>query len=231
MGEASPSYLRSRVAASRIAEVNPDARIIAILRDPADLVRSLHLQLLKEHVETEADLRRAIASEQTIRAGLRVRRYSDHVNYVEQLRRYDDAFPAEQLLILIYDDFRRDNAATVREVLRFLGVDTAPATISVEANPSVRLRSRRLDALVRALYAGDSRSARAARNALRTLLPKRMRGDSLAAIRRRLLYGRPAEADEAVMRELRLRFKGEVVALSEYLGRDLVSEWGYDRVE
>jgi hypothetical protein len=33
------------------------------------------------------------------------------------------------------------------------------------------------------------------------------------------------------MRELRVRFKAEVVALSEYLGRDLVSEWGYDRVE
>ncbi len=50
-------------------------------------------------------------------------------------------------------------------------------------------------------------------------------------MRRRVLYGRPAEADEDVMRELRVRFKGEVVALSEYLGRDLVNEWGYDRVE
>src|SRR3989442_12151635 len=53
VGEASPSYLRSHVAAACIAEINPHARIVAILRDPASLVRSLHLQLLKEHVETE----------------------------------------------------------------------------------------------------------------------------------------------------------------------------------
>ncbi len=32
------------------------------------------------------------------------------------------------------------------------------------------------------------------------------------------------------MRELRSRFKGEVVALSEHLGRDLVKLWGYDDV-
>ena len=33
------------------------------------------------------------------------------------------------------------------------------------------------------------------------------------------------------MRELRRRFASEVVALSEYLGRDLVSLWGYDRLK
>jgi hypothetical protein len=33
------------------------------------------------------------------------------------------------------------------------------------------------------------------------------------------------------MAELRRRFRGEVEALGEYLGRDLVSLWGYDRVE
>jgi hypothetical protein len=32
------------------------------------------------------------------------------------------------------------------------------------------------------------------------------------------------------MIELRRRFKPEVVALSEYLNRDLVSLWGYDKI-
>ena len=32
------------------------------------------------------------------------------------------------------------------------------------------------------------------------------------------------------MLELRRRFKPEVVALSEYLGRDLVSLWGYEQI-
>ena len=44
-GEATPSYLKSGTAASRIAELQPDARIIAILREPASFLRSLHLQI------------------------------------------------------------------------------------------------------------------------------------------------------------------------------------------
>ena len=64
-GEASPSYLRSLDAAARIAQLRPDARIIAIFREPASFIRSLHLQLLQAQVETEKDLARAIALEDT----------------------------------------------------------------------------------------------------------------------------------------------------------------------
>src|SRR5205085_8089184 len=97
VGEASPSYLRSREAAAAIAAVQPDARIIAIFREPASFLRSLHLHLLQEHVETEKDFRRAVAGEEITRAGQRVRRYSDHVDYVEQLRRFHAVFSREQV--------------------------------------------------------------------------------------------------------------------------------------
>ena len=56
IGEASSSYLWSHIAGARIAEVQPGARIIAILREPASFLRSLHLQLLQSHVETEEGL-------------------------------------------------------------------------------------------------------------------------------------------------------------------------------
>jgi hypothetical protein len=46
----------------------------------------------------------------------------------------------------------------------------------------------------------------------------------------KLVYAKPQPPDEALMAELRVRMKPEVVALSEYLGRDLVSLWGYDSV-
>src|SRR5271157_4742395 len=61
VGEASSSYLWSGTAAGAIAEIQPDARIIAILREPASFLRSLHLQLLQSHVETQKDFQRAIA--------------------------------------------------------------------------------------------------------------------------------------------------------------------------
>jgi hypothetical protein len=46
----------------------------------------------------------------------------------------------------------------------------------------------------------------------------------------RVIYGAPKPADDEFMLELRKRFKPEVEALSDYLGRDLVAEWGYDRL-
>jgi hypothetical protein len=223
-GEASPGYLRSRTAARAIHELQPRAKIVAILREPASFVRSMHMQMVQEHVERETDLRRAFEREEIERAGQRVRRYSDHVEYVEQLRRYHEVFGREQVLVLIYDDFRADNEGTVRRVLRFLGVDEHVPIEAVEANPTVRVRSMRLDALVRRLYAG--RPARG----LRALLPARVRRGVLGRLRRGIVYGRPQEVDRELEMELRARFRGEVEALSEYLERDLVGLWGYGHV-
>ena len=102
VGEASGQYLRSRTAASGIAALQPAARIIAILREPASFLRSFHLQMVSSRVETETDFQTAIARERDRRAGRRIPRschnreallYSDHVRYVEQLRRFYAAFP------------------------------------------------------------------------------------------------------------------------------------------
>ena len=50
-------------------------------------------------------------------------------------------------------------------------------------------------------------------------------------LRRKLIYGKPPPPDEQFMLELRRRFEPEVVAMSEYLERDLVSLWGYDKLD
>ena len=95
VGEATALYLWSRTRRARIAEVQPDARIIAILREPASFLRSLHLQFVQTYVETESDLRKALALEDARREGREIPRYtywpqallySEHVRYVEQLQ-------------------------------------------------------------------------------------------------------------------------------------------------
>jgi hypothetical protein len=238
-GEASPSYLRSRTAAQQIAAVAPNARIIAILREPASFLRSLHLQFVQTYVETEGDLRKALALEDERRAGRSLPRntywpdallYSEHVRYVDQLRRYHAAFGDERVLVLIYDDFRADNDATVREVLRFLEVDDSVPLEVPEANPTVRARSQRLHGLVHALSVGRGPVSTAAKEAIKTLTPQSVRRQALYAAQRRVVFAEPEPADERLMRELRLRYRPEVEALSEYLGRDLVTLWGYDSV-
>jgi len=239
VGEATPSYLVSRTAAASIADLQPDARIIAILREPASFLRSLHLQSVRNHAETETDLRKAIALEGVRRQGKAIPRdairpqellYSEHVSYVEQLRRYHAVFPPEQVLVLIYEDFRADNDATVRQVLRFLEVDDTSPIEATEANPTVRVRSLRLYELVRSLYLGRGPVARVAKTGIKALTPRRLRLQALQTTRERVLYSSPPAPDEELMLELRRRFKGEVVALSEYLDRDLVTLWGYDGV-
>jgi hypothetical protein len=239
-GEASPSYLRSLTAAARIAEVAPAARIIALLREPASYLRSLHLQFVQTHVETETDLGRALALEDARRRGEHIPRksprpqgllYSDNVRYVEQLRRYHAVFPKEQVLVLIYDDFRSDNEGTVRRVLRFLDVDDTVPVQAIEANPTVRVRSQRLHELVHEVSVGRGTLARGVQAGIKTLVPRRVRHRALDVVRKRLLLAPPDPADEGLMLELRRRYKPEVVAVSEYLGRDLVSLWGYDEID
>jgi hypothetical protein len=241
VGDGSPQYLRSRVAAREIARVQPGARIVAILREPASFLRSFHMQSVQNHVETEGQLAKALALEADRRAGRRVPRnchhpqdlfYLDHVRYVEQLRRYHQVFDAEQVLVLIYDDFQRDNVHTVRSVLRFLELDDSVAVQPLQTKPLKRARSAPVHRLAGAL-ARAARNPAAAGPVARTvvaLTPRPLRGRRAAALWRSAAYTSPQAPDEQLTLELRRRCKPEVVALSEYLGRDLVSLWGYDRI-
>jgi Sulfotransferase family len=237
-GEASSSYLTSRVAAARIAGLRPDARAIAIVREPAEFLRSLHEQLLRDHIETERDLGRALALEPERRRGRRIPRhshlpqmllYSDHVRYAEQLRRYIEALGEDRLLVLVYEDFRTDNEATLRRVQEFLGVEERPLA-TVETNLSDRrMRSQRLDDLLTGVAVGRNPAARVAKRAIKQVLPPEQRASAMRRLRRRLVFDELPPADQSVMREVRNRFRGEVQALSDLLGRDMLALWGYER--
>ena len=158
--------------------------------------------------------------------------YSDHVRYVEQLERYRAVFPAEQMLILVYDDFASDNRAVLGRVLRFLEVDDTVAIQPVRTKTGKAVRSLFLKHLADSARVARVNPARATRlgRAVDALTPGPLRSEQFRARWRRLVYKDPGPPDERFMLELRRRFKPEVVALSEYLGRDLVDEWGYRRL-
>jgi hypothetical protein len=238
VGEATPSYLVSHHAADRIATLIPDAQIIAVLREPASFLRSLHMQFLRTDVETVKDLRRAIELEAPRAEGKQVPRtsarpqslqYSDHVRYVEQLERYREAFGRERMMVLIYEDFRADNEGTVRELLRFLDVEDQLPISPVERNPATGTHSPRLQAYIRSLYKGRSPASRAGKAAIKAVSSQGMRHNALS-LHKRMQESEPPAPNEAEVLELRRRYKPEVVALSEYLGRDLVEFWGYDKL-
>lgn len=237
VGEASTSYLRSAQAPTRIAELCPQARIIALFREPADFLRSLHLQLLQSGIETEADFASAVGLEPQRRRGRDVPRdplwaqallYSEQVRYVAQLDRYHELFGRERVLALIYDDFRADNEGVVREIYRFLDVDDAAVIEQRRSNPTVRVRSHRAQAQLNALALGRGPGARVFKASMRAVVPAHFRRRALRVASRMLLDGSPPAPTEAFMRELRRRFEPEVRDVSDYLGRDLVKLWGYD---
>ncbi len=242
VGEASPTYLRSSVAAANIAAVRPDARIVAILREPASLLRSVHLQALRNYDETEKDFRNAMSLEASRREGKRIPRfsqfpavllYSELVRFVEQLSRYYAVFAPENVLVLIYDDFRADNDGTVRQVLRFLDVDDSLPVPTVELESLHHPRYVLLDQLMRALsIARRTRVAVPLVRAANALTRRRVsESNALGQAWRHIRYTDPPAPDEQFMLELRRRFKPEVEAASEYLGRDLVTLWNYDSVD
>lgn len=239
VGEASAYYLWSHDAVPRIAALCPEARLIGIFREPASFLRSLHLQFLQDHHECEKSLQKALALEPARREGKRVPRsarwpallmYSDHVNYSKQLERIYSWFPSEQVLILVYDDLRRDNEGTMRTILRFLGVDDRGPVETIDANPTVWTRSQRLDDFVHSVSVGRGGAATVVKAAVKAVTPSGVRRRALTAVQRGVVHAPPAAADEHAMRELRVRFKSEVVALGEYLKRDLVSLWGYENL-
>ncbi|MGH2855777.1 MAG: hypothetical protein ACRDLF_16510, partial [Solirubrobacteraceae bacterium] len=102
---------------------------------------------------------------------------------------------------------------------------------AIEANPTVGVRSQRLHQAVQAVSVGAGPVSRAVKASVKALTSRRLRRAGLRAVRRGVVFGEPPPPDAALMLQLRRRFKGEVVALSEYVGRDLVSLWGYDRLD
>jgi hypothetical protein len=240
VGEASPQYLRSRSAARNIAQVQPDARIIAIFREPASFLHSLHLQFLQVNIETESDFGRALALESSRRDGHRVPRhtywpqsllYSEHTRYVEQLRRFHTVFPDSQVHVVIYEEFRDDNAGTVREILRFLEIDGTVPVEPLQANPTVRARSQALNEVVHAVGVGRGPISRAVKGSIKLVTPATLRRSAFHAVQQHVVFGGAPEPDATVISGLRSRLKPEVIALGEYLHRDLVKLWGYDSVD
>jgi hypothetical protein len=238
VGDASTRHIWSPGAAQRIAEARPDASIVALLREPASFLRSLHLQLLQNRSEQEPSLRKAVALEADRREGRELTKlaasqpqllmYSERARYLEQLRRYHAAFPRERVLVLIYEDFRADNEQTVRGVQRFLGVDDTVALEVVEANETVRRRVGLDEAMFAVTYGRGSLAN--VKQAIKLLTPRAVRRGAFKALQRSVVFGDPEPPDEEFTLELRRRFKPEVEALGEYLDRDLVGLWGYERV-
>lgn len=131
VGEASVWYMYSKVAIRNICDYNPCSRIIAMLRNPIELVQSLHAQQLYSFQEDRQDFRVAWSLQEERRLGKKIPRtcyVPDMIQYVkigmlgEQVEGVLEIFPSDQVKLILFDDFKADTRRVYQDVLSFLGV-------------------------------------------------------------------------------------------------------------
>jgi Sulfotransferase domain len=228
-GESSVWYLFSKQAAAEIHAFNPQARILIMLREPAEMLYSLYSQFGFDGNEDLPTFEEALAAEADRRAGKRITRqtyfaqgllYRDTARYTAQVQRYFDAFGREQVHVIIYDDLKADARATYLRVLDFLEVDASRVETDfkvINGNKSVKhsaLRGLLNDPLVRSTAVAVGRR-----------LPRPV-FNALHDFERRLwkLNSRPETREPLapeLQAQLKREFAPEVERLSQLLGRDL----------
>jgi Sulfotransferase family len=114
-GESTVFYLYDRAAQRRIRALVPEARLVAVLRDPVERAHSNWAHLRGAGLEPEADFVAALDREpERAAAGwAHFWHYAAQGRYGEQLDDLFGLFPREQVLLLRYRDLRDAPAAEV----------------------------------------------------------------------------------------------------------------------
>lgn len=208
-GEASPSYLWSEAAATRIKRVSPDAKILIALRDPVERAHSLHAHVRRIGLE-RAGFAAAVAAELRSGSPPEGSEYVARSRYAADVARYRDLF-GENVRVILFEELVADVGRELAGVFAFLGVDPGVATrIEPEAHNAHAEPSGRLAAL--------ALRSRRARVAARRLVPETLRG----RIERRLLQNVPRPQPDAATDELLTEvFAPDVAELGRLLGRPL----------
>jgi len=128
IGEASVSYLWLPSAAAAIQARLPAARLIFLLRDPTERLFSLYW--LDGRREPRLTFRDWVLQAMQLHGDRRreVHRYPiplDGGMYATQLERFMKVFPRDQVRIYLYETYRTDARAVLRDIFAFLGVDPA----------------------------------------------------------------------------------------------------------
>ncbi len=161
VGETSPYYLFHPAAAARIRETAPQARLIAILREPVSRAHSNYFDRVVAGTEDLPTFEQAIDAEEGRLSGVTNEwlavpdHYSfdhDHHTYLargryaEQLRIYFEYFPREQLLVLPLEALKNDAAGAFRRIEDHLGLDHHAVDLGArnarEGNPKILPETR-----------------------------------------------------------------------------------------
>jgi hypothetical protein len=220
VGEASNSYLYSAGAASRIKTHIPEAKLIAVLRHPAERAYSRFLQVAGSGRERIADFADALKAE----AARVDDRWWPEVHYLQaglyhaQLSRYYAVFPPDRIKVFLYEDMLTEPVRILRDIFQFLNVNTGfTPMMDVRYSASGLPKRKGVDWVLRKL--------RLARPMAEKLLPQSQLNSVLrlaGAIHARNL-SRPKISPEARHWMIQ-RYREDTLRLQDLIQRDL-SVW------
>lgn len=122
LGEASPGYVCLPEAPARIAAFVPDVKLILTVREPIARAHSQYWDNRRWLNEAHSFDRLAGAPRRHD-FDPRQRNYFTRGLYSVYIRRVLEHFDESQLLVVVFDDLKRDAQAVFRRVFEFIGVD------------------------------------------------------------------------------------------------------------
>ncbi|HEY7480357.1 MAG TPA: sulfotransferase [Gemmatimonadales bacterium] len=207
VGEASTMYLECPQSAARIRARLPAARIICSLRHPVERAYSDYLMYLRRRGRRFDPARELSSTAAWARPDSRWMQIS---RYAPQLERYYDAFPRQQILVVLFDDLRRNPRQFIQEVYRFLGVD--PAFMPDFTTPHAA-------GGMPASVALEELFLRSARSPIKTWVPKRT-ANWIRRLRGRTMRQAPALPAE-LRKELTGQYREDIARTGQLIGRSL----------
>jgi hypothetical protein len=135
--ETTPAYLFSPMAPGRIRATIPDARLIAILRDPVERAFSHYRHAVKLGRESRSFMQALLDEQRHATAAATDRErgaspsgprtsYAARGRYADQLSRYLDRFERRQLLVLCFEDIFAGSASELDRLHDFVGLRQTP---------------------------------------------------------------------------------------------------------
>ena len=135
MFAASPLYLFNPLVPKRIFETIPQVKLIVLLRNPTERALSHYLHEARRHRDPLPCYEALQAEEERLKPDLATQNYKSRTFiyfsyksrglYRQQLERYWQYFPCEQILVLNSSDLFRNTDPTLKKVFEFVGVDAS----------------------------------------------------------------------------------------------------------
>jgi hypothetical protein len=142
VGEKTPTYSYHRASPARIAQYNPNIRLIWIFRNPTLRAYS-HYRFFVQNGQERYSFEKAIELEPLRRAANIGYSYIDRGLYIQQVERFLQYFPRKNMLFLLYEDFKKNPADVIQTCFEFLElpIDIQPIEIDLSRNTTRLPRS------------------------------------------------------------------------------------------